>query len=178
MRRLMVALAVVLSACGGASPAQAPSAAVSSAPSAAVTEAPAVTWPPAPSAASSQVPWAWTAASTGDTALIDRLCRAWTTHDVAAADGLYADGAQMVFKGLAAPGGIDQIRAGILGSPDTYERDGGVLAAIPPSGAWPGLPEGSRFLFFKMRVTSAIVPSWLLVNPDGKIVTDWEDETK
>ena len=84
----------------------------------------------------------------------------------------------MVFRSMAQPGDLALIRAGIQGSPDTYQRAGDVLVAVPPAAAWPGLAEGSRFLFFTLRVTDAVVDTWLEVNRDGKIVMDWEYETK
>jgi hypothetical protein len=138
---------------------------------------PSVTWPPAPSAATTGGAWTWSPASSADTALVDRLSEIWTRHDVAAASEVYADDAQMVFRNLQ-PGDLALIRAGIQGSPDTYQRAGDVLVAVPPAAVWPGLADGSRFLFFKLRVTDAIVDTWLEVNRDGKIVMDWEDETK
>jgi len=177
MRVLVLVVAVVVAACGGTASTPAPPASPTPGPSAASSPMPSVTWPPAPSSATTGGAWTWSPATSADTALVDRLSEIWTKHDVAAAGDVYAGDAQMVFRNLQ-PGGLDQIRAGIQGSPDTYQRAGDVLVAVPPAAAWPGLTDGSRFLFFKLRVTDAIVDSWLEVDRDGKIVMSWEDETK
>jgi len=176
MRVLVLAVAVAVAACGGAASTPASSSApLTPGPSATLASMPSITWPPAPSAATA---WTWSAASSADTALVDRLSEIWTKHDVAATGEVYADDAQMVFRSMAQPGDLALIRAGIQGSPDTYQRAGDVLVAVPPAAAWPGLAEGSRFLFFTLRVTDAVVDTWLEVNRDGKIVMDWEYETK
>ena len=173
MRVLALALAAMLAACGGtgSTPTASPT----------PTPQPSVTWPPAPASSpgpSQAEAWTWSDATSADVALVDRLCAIWTNHDVAASADLYADGAQMVFRSMTQPGDMTMIKAGILGSPDTYKRDGGVLVSTPTAAAWPGLPEGGRILFFEMRVSGTIVGSWLLVNGAGRIVMDWEDETK
>jgi hypothetical protein len=174
MRVLVLVVAAVVAGCGGTSSSVAfltPGPFATSAPN------PSVTWPPAPSAATAGTGWAWSAAGSADTSLVDRMSEIWTKHDIAAAGQVYADDAQMVFRNLQ-PAGLAMIRAGIQGSPDTYQRAGDVLVAVPSAAAWPGLADGNRLLFFKLRVTDAIVDSWLEVNRDGRIVMDWEDKTK
>lgn len=125
---------------------------------------------PAPAYPAGDSRWTWTEASAEDTALVDRLDRAWTDNDVAAIPSLYAKGAQLLVSWDDAPIDLAGITDTISGTPNSYERVGGVFMV---TGSGLSLPTGSRYLFYPLVIHDDIFDCWLEVNGDNLIVNHW-----
>jgi hypothetical protein len=112
--------------------------------------------------------WQWAEASDADTALVDRLDTAWNDNDVSAIPSLYADNAEIMTSWSDETSDLAAIREMISGTPNDYERIGGVFSVTGAAQS-----TGWRYLFYPLVIHGAIFDCWLEVNADSRIVNQW-----
>lgn len=117
----------------------------------------------------------WSPATSADTALADRVLEIWTDGEVEALDEVY-DEAVLLVIGWGEVQAIDDIRAYIPGTPNTYTRVSGVtVTTTSVPGLW-SLPAGSRFLHLVARIHGDLFDVIFQVNQADKVVVHYAYE--